>query len=660
VTFEEFTNSRLEYLQKQLDEPIRIMQSALTRSIQDELTEGERDRLLSVINFQYETIQTTLDAFTASILPGAYNSGVQISIDEMKRFGNIVADNTRDMKAINTLIADAQKDFRRAIGNGQEAVGDFFKYFSKQGRLTESEISNAVAKGLIEQGTGYGAKQFTRKAITDRGIQIFDQASLDRYVNKKLLQGYSEKLLDGKVMQIINKNGKVMNFRVNTYADLVSRTRIGEAQVQGTIDIARKNGIKLFKVTKHNTKSEICRPHEGQILSTDKNDPKYDWINGTGEQGESNRPVYHPNCLSKDTEIYTSQGWVLCSEITKDQIVMSLDPNTLNLEFLPIVKIHKQKHERLLHFQNISCDFLFTFNHRMFYQSQWDARFNKKRWQFAEAQEFKEKSSKIFYRSSDWQSGETKEIRIADQRIDFSDYCKLMGWYLSEGSVDNYLKRVVISQSKQANPEKYEMVHSLLDKIGIQHSCQPEGLILPRKLYDYFKQFGKSFDKFIPDEIMNAPKEDIRNFLDAFVLGDGNTKKGKFWKGYQFRDSKLITTSSRRMADSLGELIIKAGYSVTYKLAKNKGKSVKHWNGTYVTNYDQWHIYINDSQKSTMQKMKVSEVYYNDFAYCVSLPKFHTIFIRRNGRTLWTGNCLHRLMPYVDTGDFKFRPLRSA
>jgi hypothetical protein len=275
------------------------MQSALTRSIQDELTEGERDRLLSVINFQYEQIQTTLETFAASILPGAYNSGIQISIDEMKRFGNIVADNTRDIKAINTLVSDAQKDFRRALGNGQEAVGDFFKYFSKQGRLTESEISNAVAKGLIEQGTGYGSKQFTRKAITERGIQIFDQASLDRYVNKKLLQGYSEKLLDGKVMQIINKNGKVMNFRVNTYADLVSRTRIGEAQVQGTIDIARKNGIKLFKVTKHNTKSEICWPHEAQILSTDKNDPDYAWINGTGPMGESNRPVYHPSCLHR-------------------------------------------------------------------------------------------------------------------------------------------------------------------------------------------------------------------------------------------------------------------------------------------------------------------------------------------------------------------------
>lgn len=296
--FEEFLDARIAYLHNLLEEPTRIMQSALDQAINGNPTNSELDRLLGVVNVQYDQIQMTLETFTTQIMPGAYTSGSDAARYALKKIGALQHTYVRDMKAVGILTRDMNRDFTRAIENGRESIGTYFK-FSKQGRLTESEISEAVRKGIMDKGTGYEAKKRLREAIKERGTQIFDEASLNKYIKKKVLQGYEEKLLNGQVMQIINKNGKVMNFRVNTYSDLVSRTRFGDAQVQGTIDTTLQNGIKLFKVTKHNTKSEICLPHEGQILTADKKDKRYAYIDGHGEHGELNRPLYHPNCMHR-------------------------------------------------------------------------------------------------------------------------------------------------------------------------------------------------------------------------------------------------------------------------------------------------------------------------------------------------------------------------
>lgn len=295
MEYQEFVDERIQALNSLLAEPIRIMNATLERAINGDVSGEELDRLLSVVNAQYETIQLSLDLFSEQIIAPSYASGAAISADTLREYGVLRYQNTRDIKTISILIRDMKKDFSQAIGMGQKSVATYFK-FSKQGRLTESEISEAVARGLIDGGTGWEAKREMRKAVKQRGTQIFDQASLDKYIKKKVLQGYEKKLLDGKVMQLINKNGKVMNFRVDSYADLVSRTRIGDAQVAGAVDMSHANGIELFKVTKHNTKSAICLPHEGQILTSNKKDKRYAYLYGYGAQGESNKPLYHPNC----------------------------------------------------------------------------------------------------------------------------------------------------------------------------------------------------------------------------------------------------------------------------------------------------------------------------------------------------------------------------
>jgi len=72
-------------------------------------------------------------------------------------------------------------------------------------------------------------------------------------------------------------------------------------------------------------------------------------------------------------------------------------------------------------------------------------------------------------------------------------------------------------------------------------------------LVDYLRQFGHSYEKFIPWQIMGAPKRQIKIFLKFYIAGDGSSSH------------PAIFTSSKRLADQLQELFQKIGKSATIR-----------------------------------------------------------------------------------------------
>jgi len=51
---------------------------------------------------------------------------------------------------------------------------------------------------------------------------------------------------------------------------------------------------------------------------------------------------------------------------------------------------------------------------------------------------------------------------------------------------------------------------------------------------------------------------------------------------------------------------------------------------------------------SELKLIKKEIVNYNDYAYCVDIEKNHTLWVRRNGKTCWSGNCRCAIVPLVD------------
>ena len=358
----------------------------------------------------------------------------------------------------------------------------------------------------------------------------------------------------------------------------------------------------------------------------------------------------HPSCYSQDTEVYTDKGWLHFEELTGEEKIFSLNPETLEADFLPYINFIKYRYQgEMQRFYNRNFDLLVTPNHNHFVRTR---KWENKNWRIINGERLPktEYGDVEFYRGLKWQGKNIETIKIGELELPVDVYCKFMGYYLSEGSVTRLRKQnkkngyrdkwqITIAQSKTANKEKYSIIEELLSEMPVKWWKTKTGFMTTNDdLCKHVLQFGKSYEKYVPQKIKELPSEKIKIFLDAYMLGDGSIKKGKKYKNYLFGDEITYLTCSKRLADDLGELILKAGYRPSYYLQKSKGEMVKFKNGEYKIKQNTWRIRRCNSLTACIIKREL--VQYDDYVYDVELPKWHVLLVRRNGKIVWSGNCM--------------------
>ena len=380
------------------------------------------------------------------------------------------------------------------------------------------------------------------------------------------------------------------------------------------------NGILV-----HNCDFCISNSSQGAILMSDSF--------ASGAQ----KPPAHVNCYKKGTKVMTEEGWKNVESLSLLDRCLSLNPKTQELEYVKVSKkVETGFVDKLLRFSNNNYEVEVTSNHQMIYQTDWDSKKNKERFKFCDAKDLPTVGR--IPRGGDWKGSVIDYINIGKHAFSMESFCEFMGYYLSEGSVtkrsDNWYQ-IQISQSKS---KYYEDVVRVVEQIGLRSYKSEEYVgINDVDLGIYLKKFGKSFEKFIPQEIKNSSKKNIRLFLDCYLKGDGNVQKSLF-EGYEVESVKY-TTSSEKMSSDLCELIVKVGKRPSVHLQKMKGKKVSFSNGDYVCNHD---IFIVGERKglfTRIESLKREEVEYKDKAYCVELERNHTLYVMSNGKCSFSGNC---------------------
>jgi len=355
----------------------------------------------------------------------------------------------------------------------------------------------------------------------------------------------------------------------------------------------------------------------------------------------------HPNSYDKDTEVYTKDGWTKVSDIVIGDNCLSLNPDTFDLEYSDVIKTYKHKPGEMIHFINRVTDLKVTKDHNIFFQKKVDFDRKNNKWGFVKAQELMNLKNGKMFRSSKWKGTSLGATKLGGKLVDAETYAEFMGWFLSEGSVNPKAYEVNIAQSKSCNYENWCAIDELLQRIGFNYRARDTGFyIKDSNLNEQLQVFGKSYEKFIPDEIKNAKPETIQKFLDVYNLGDGSSRKPHQWKEGNFKNEREYFTVSKRLADDLGELLIKVGRRPSYYLDKAKGKIVHHHNGDYAGNFDLWRIRECYGQYLNLSRLQKKIVPYSDYAYCVDLRKNHTLLTRRNGKVVWSGNCRCRIIPH--------------
>ncbi len=386
-------------------------------------------------------------------------------------------------------------------------------------------------------------------------------------------------------------------------------------------------------------------------------------------------PIYG-YCYSSDTEVLTRRGWLRFSDVTLADEVASRNQATKAFEWqLPTAIIAKPHCGEMLHFTSTSVDILVTPEHRMLLNSMpYRANGGKKR---ATSKGIADKEvilpAKVVAlghnpmnkipMTSEWLGGKEVDRKVFEIKardveaervyagslrnitvpassmqgktvsLSGDDYCALMGAYLAEGNVRSAGGIEIAQKETSKGFAPYAALAARVLGGPAQHTGR--AFVFARcGMTEHFRQFGLAHEKFIPDEIMNAPKHQIKLFWDYYVLGDGSfaVRKNVSGRGRVGQPGVRVTTVSERMAGQLVELAQKLGWSASVYKRVSKGKQ---WIvGNLCNVRDCYSVRV---RYSKAMGFKIKPTPYEGTVHCVSVPN-GIVYVRRNGKPAWCGN----------------------
>jgi UDP-glucuronate decarboxylase len=399
--------------------------------------------------------------------------------------------------------------------------------------------------------------------------------------------------------------------------------------------IGTKNMLELAK--RYNAKLLFASTSEvyGDALISPQHENYYGNVNSFGAR----------SCYSDDTEILTESGYKLFSELDNNDKVATLNSNN-ELEYHIPNEIIKEKYVgEMYKFKNWNIDLNVTPNHKMYVKKRdynefelltADSKFSWDRAVLKKTCDYTGKEQEWFY-FPDYVKGLANQKTPFVEKVNMDLWLEFMGYYLSEGHTrisvqkkkgpngklyDSGIFKVQISQSEIVKPLHFEKIKNCLDKMPFHYNISRAGnsyfVISNKQLAYYLKQFGKSKDKFIPNELLSLSKRQLTILLDALMLGDGTINKNNI-------NLKTYYSSSYKLISGVQEILLKVG---TF------GNILKE----NVRNREMYYIHINSRSDRNYTYSTPIINQYNGYVYCVNV-KNHVIFVRRNGKALFCGNC---------------------
>lgn len=416
----------------------------------------------------------------------------------------------------------------------------------------------------------------------------------------------------------------------STRARAIARTELNNATTTADYIINKERGANVYSYQCAGDPCEVCEEDCGKVFHIDDID---------------HLPPRHPNSYHKDTKVFTSKGWKPVSDITYEDKLATLNPETEQIEFHNPKGLVSHYENELIEIKDKWFNIQITKDHDCFIHQRRDGgkhgRYMEP--QFRKPSELTSESKFVRTISSDRECDEY--LNINGVTIHKNDYAFLMAWYLSEGSCnrDNY---IVIAQLKSDIRDylKSELAR-IADRLNSKFYEWKQGFALKNdNLLEYLKVLGHSHEKYIPKELFKLDNESLQIFLDNYLLGDGHKRTSKKYNSVE----ECIFTSSIRLRDGICFIAVLCGYNPTIYKHSEKGKLVKHHNGDYVQNYDVWGIRLNRTHYTKFKSGMMSVKGYDDIVYCVDLPPYHTLLVCFDGKTSWNGNCRCGVTFYYD------------
>jgi thymidylate synthase ThyX len=385
------------------------------------------------------------------------------------------------------------------------------------------------------------------------------------------------------------------------------------------------------------------------------------------------RDVSRVFCYDAETEVLTSTGWKPWPRVDGSELFATLNPATNALEYQYAQERFEGEYDGPMYrVRSEQVDLLVTPHHRMWIQRHGThaERRGEQPYRMEHAQDIVGKRVR-YQKTATWSGQEDGFVHLPDvigsvSRPDTGTtvtrtsapatfplraFARFLGWYLAEGSLD--VQRIVVSQGR--GPELDEIAETVRD-LGLIPYSQPSGGVAVRNeaLRGFLTKVGSTAGiRRIPSMVHEWGPETLREFLDAFVVGDGS-RRGD-------RNHGVVHTTSRSLADDLQVLAIKAGWSANIRVDDRVRHGRVTRSGQVFHRRRRFIVTLVKTRTRPLvnhdrAKPHDSWQHYSGKVYCVKVPN-GLLFVRRGGKPVVCANT-HELVRHRAGSAFSQESLR--
>ena len=334
------------------------------------------------------------------------------------------------------------------------------------------------------------------------------------------------------------------------------------------------------------------------------------------------------SCFDPKTEILTEAGWLAFPDLQPDVKVATLNSEGKVEYHIPEEYIVQTYIGEMYCFANSKFDFCVTPNHWMY------VRTETGQLKFIRADEGQVWESLQVLTGGDFDGEEVEWFELGKvpinalgkvKKIFMDDWLEFLGYYISKGYVD-VRKRLQVVGGNDYDVSDYDVliakenaegrwkIANCLSRLGFEFFDWDESQfkICTQQLAEILLPLGKSGNKYIPRELFQLSRRQLLVLFNALMMGDAS----------EGEDCYNYYSKSKQLADDVQELAIRCGYAASV---------VSHAMGR-----DFYRVNIRPIKDVNL--VEPERFRYAGKVYCVNVTN-HVVFVRRNGRAAWCGQC---------------------
>ncbi len=367
-------------------------------------------------------------------------------------------------------------------------------------------------------------------------------------------------------------------------------------------------------------------------------------------------------CFDDQTEILTDEGWKPFADLSKEELVLTMNSQNGRAEFQRPVAYQEFDYDGFVFgFESSSLSFLLTPDHR-----QWAKLRGPEGYGFYRTWEIANKKFLVKTASNGWHG--TVPLSVEMPGFDFSQKLSnhtggdfgirassvppirfdkqkeiralalLCVYYATEGSLQKGEGEGIVIYG-----DHVEEVEKIAETLGLTTGVYVDNRNgCPRIMVHGGKRVSRFFEnecgegspnKKLPAWVLNLPEDWLEEIWDTLVKTDGHVQKGS--------GTEYLVTTSETLAGQAQEILCKIGYGSRVRENKRVEGRLRAYS---VCRKTRKQTYVNRGEN------KIEGKRYKGTVHCVTTEN-GIVFVRRNGKPHFSGNCYMSFGPRRTTNE---------